>query len=261
MRGCAWALVLAGCGTATGPTDLASSDLLAIDLHLTEADRDGDGLDDADELALATRFLPYLSIAPLDGCKTSGLVFRVTPADGGRVRIRYAWLFDRSCDAVVSEGGGGAISMLVDPADETIVSLRAIARPGTSCQAVSTCGVCLGQTPCATLGTPARPAVWLSQDRHGLFVNRTLRCTQTGACAATCADAPTPGAPPMINAGEPFAPLTRDLTRDGFVRSDNGWQSPSLMHHDPWGGLPFGNGPSVSSLLVGQNTDTPACGP
>ncbi len=257
MKGCCILVALAACNSVPSTLDLALHDLASGDLRITAMDRDGDGLSDAEEAALASHHLPYLSLMPIDGCPTSGLAVRVTPEPAG-VRIRYAWLFDHACETAITDGGGGVISLLVDPAKNALVSMRAIARPDTSCQSISTCGICLGQSPCAVLAD--KPAVWASQDRHGLYVNRQLRCTQTGACSSVCSDAMKPTAPPIVNVGEPQAPLVRDLTADGFIQPQNGWTSVSLQHYDPWGGLPFGTGPSVAALLSGTDTATPVCG-
>lgn len=46
---------------------------------LAANDQDGDGLDDAMELAWAQQYLPYLSVAPDEECPTSGIVVRVSP--------------------------------------------------------------------------------------------------------------------------------------------------------------------------------------
>ena len=48
-------------------------------------DEDLDGLDDAYELDIATRYMPFIALDPGDGCTRSGLVVRVRPhpqADG-----------------------------------------------------------------------------------------------------------------------------------------------------------------------------------
>src|SRR5262245_12909886 len=42
-------------------------------------DDDGDGLDDADEMAWAIAYRPFLSVADNDGCALGGIVLRVFP--------------------------------------------------------------------------------------------------------------------------------------------------------------------------------------
>ena len=265
MKRATWVLLLAavGCSSAFDRGDLGALDLAAPIRNITATDRDGDGISDADEATLATTYLPYLSLSGADTCSTNGLVVRVTPdAIAPRVRIRYAWLFDRSCTPVLIEGSAGSFSVLVDPTKSAAtLSVRAVARAGTSCQHLSTCGQCLGERACETLGDPPRPAVWASRDRHALYVNRAQSCVQTGACVEVCSDAPTAVTPTIVNVGEPDALLVHDLTDEGFIRPDAGWQSSSLLHYDPWGGAPFGGAESVALMLTSTLGDTPSCAP
>jgi len=251
---------LAACNEVDYP-DLGAPDLAREDHPITASDRDGDGLDDAEELRLASEYLPFLSVAPDDQCPTSGLVVRVTPGElAGQVRLRYGWLFDRVCGAVSLEGDGGSFSIVVDPARAGaagIIALRGVGRQDTACQRLSTCGRCGGQLSCAELGD--RPAVWAGRDRHTTYANRPQSCTQTGACMVACVDAQQSSAPPIVNVGEPNAPLIRDLTVEGFIRPELGWQSPSLLHYDPWGGQAFGSSPSVVERLTATLIDPSSC--
>jgi hypothetical protein len=262
LLGCLGPLLLLGCGDDTA-VDLGAPDLSAADLNVLAGDSDHDGLTDDEELALAANYLPFLSGAPDDMCPVSGLVVRVTPiAPAPLVALRYAWLFDRRCDGVPVEGDGGAFVVFVDPrvpAPAGQISLRGNATPGSACQRFSTCGQCSGQPICATLG--GEPAVWAARDRHAIYVDRPLSCTQVSPCEETCEDAPATAHPPIVDVGEPTAPTVRDLTDAGFVRPENGWTSPSLLHHDPWGGAPFGALPPIAELLTGASADAPVCLP
>lgn len=261
-RGAAACLLflLCACDEVQRP-DLGALDLAVVDHPITAFDRDGDGIEDAEEERIARGYLPYLSIAADDACPTNGLVVRVTPGErAGQVRVRYAWLFDRACGDVAAEGDGGSFALVVDPrlpAPEGILSLRAVGRQDTACQRVSTCGRCGGQLSCELLG--GLPAVWAGRDRHAAYASRGFNCTQVGVCRVECVDATMSAAPPIVNVGEPNVPLIRDLTTEGFIRPELGWQSASLLHHDPWGGEPFGASAGIATRLTADLVDPPAC--
>jgi hypothetical protein len=102
------------------------------------------------------------------------------------------------------------------------------------------------------------PAVWAGQNRHAIYVNRPVSCTQTLPCQVSCEDA-APAMPPIVDVGEPDAPTVHDLTDAGFIRPELGWMSPELQHYDPWGNAPFGALPPLSTLLTGAKIDAPAC--
>ena len=257
----ALALVLAGCGGAAAVPDLGARDLAVGERTITADDRDGDGLADAEEARLAAAYLPFLSLAADDPCPTSGIVYRATPlALAPLVALRYAWLFDEECGARTRAGAGGGFTVVVDPrraAPDGDVALRALAWGGSACQRISTCGRCLGQSPCATLG--GVPAVWAARGAHAVYVDRPSSCTQIGACAADCVDATAPAMPAMVNVGEPEVGLVRDLTTDGFIRPELGWKSPELLHYDPFGQAPFGASPAIATMLDGPSGDPPVC--
>ena len=258
--GFALVCTLGACGSPSTGFDLGARDA-ATDRTLTATDRDGDGLEDTEELRIARDYLPFLSIGGDDLCPTSGLVVRVTPAEvAGLVRVRYGWIFDQDCD-VGTRGVVGGIGVLVDPsrpAPAGIVSLRSVSRPDSFCQVLSTCGQCPGQIACEALD--GRPTVWAGVNRHAVYAIRSLTCIQTNACMARCENAGTSAAPPLVNVGEPEAPLVRDLTDDGFISTANGWKSTVLFHYDPYGGEPFGDGPPLRSVLDdAQRSDPPGC--
>ena len=255
----ALACVLAACGSPRADTDLGVVLDASVDRDVTATDRDGDGLDDAEELRIARDYLPFLAVGADDRCPTSGLVVRVTPAElSGLVRVRYAWVFDEDCDAG-RQGVVGGIGLLVDPSkpvSEGIVSLRTVSRPDSFCQALSTCGRCPGQLDCERLG--GLPAVWAGVDRHAVYATRSLTCVQTAACMAVCEDAATSAAPPIVNVGEPDVPLVHDLTDEGFLSAAQGWKSTALYHYDPFGGLPFGDAPPLRSVLDDPGRSDPS---
>jgi hypothetical protein len=188
-------------------------------------------------------------------------VVRVTPAEHpGQVRLRYGWLFDRACLDTTQEGDGGSFSIVVDSTragSAGIVALRAVGRQDTTCQRLSTCGRCAGQPSCAELG--GRAAVWAARGRHTSYANQPVSCTQVGNCHAECVDAPQGSVPPIVNVGEPEAQLVHDLTDEGFIRPELGWQSPSLLHHDPWGGQPFGTSSAIAARLSASLIDPSTC--
>ncbi|MEO6952241.1 MAG: hypothetical protein ABI321_10535, partial [Polyangia bacterium] len=92
------------------------------------------------------------------------------------------------------------------------------------------------------------------------YATRSITCMQTEACMAVCENATTSAAPPMVNVGEPDAPLVHDLTDAGFISAAQGWKSTALYHYDPFGGLPFGDGPPLRTVIDNsRRSDPPAC--
>jgi len=256
-------LLLLGCHDRP-QYDMGLVDLAVGDRTFSATDRDGDGILDAEEARLASAYLPFLSAAPDDHCSTSGLVVRVSPIQPAPlVALRYAWVFDRSCDVGDVVGDGGTFVVIVDPrvpAPGGLISMRAIARRNTTCQKVSTCGQCAGQLTCHTLGAGV-PAVWAARDRHAIFVDRPSFCTQTPPCQLVCTDAASSAVPPIVNIGEPDAGLVHDLTDEGFIRTELGWRNAALMHYDPWGDAPFGALGALKYLLTDSAIDPPTCLP
>jgi hypothetical protein len=267
-----FALLAAGCSESNpaivddaggAPPDLsAAPDLKTAPL----VDDDQDGLADADELAWATQYLPFLSLSPQDKCTTGGLLARVRkhPMDATLVHIIYDYLYDQDCGIGGHAGDNEAFGVTIDPSKPApggIVAIRAISHQNTPCQRVSECGRCPGETACATLmrGGVAWPALWPSRDKHGAYVNRAQKCTIITTCADTCEDNPAPASPPIVNVGEPGRPLIGDLTDEGFITAANGWKNMPLFHFDPWGPNDFGGAGKVSGDLVDDAFLTPAC--
>ena len=79
----AWLIFVIGCG---GSSSITSTDGQpgddtppADDAPPAIVDNDQDGLDDALEQQLAEQYLPYVSLAPDDGCPLDGFLVRVRP--------------------------------------------------------------------------------------------------------------------------------------------------------------------------------------
>lgn len=263
-----WSLVLlacASCNQTTQPMPVTPASCSSTPAPATSGDQDRDGLDDAMELAWAQQYLPYLSIAPDEECPTAGIVVRVTPlAISGFVSIRYDVLYDQDCGIGGHVGDDERFAMTVDvtmPPPAGIVTIKAISHKGSICEKESDCGRCPGQMACATLllnGTPW-PAVWVSKDKHGNYVDRQSTCQFDNTCLDECTDNPTPATPPIVNVGEPCFPLVNNLTTQGFITAANGWTNPSLFNYDPWGGQPFGGADVIATDLTDPAFETPPC--
>ncbi|HEV8324353.1 MAG TPA: hypothetical protein VG389_22235 [Myxococcota bacterium] len=254
-------------GAATSDTGAASDAAGGTDATAALVDLDGDGLDDAVEQMLAESYLPFMSLSPMDGCPTMGIVFRLTPhaLDATKVHVIYDVLYDEDCGAGGHVGDDEVFAATIDPAVPApagILALRAISHQGTPCEAVTDCGCAAGGlTACETQSWMGAswPVVYASRDKHGSYV---FEGTCDGACFFTnyCDLAPTPAVPLLVNAGEPGAPLTNDLTAAGLVTTANGWMNAALFDYDPWGAVDFGGAGSVAGDLVDPAFDTPVPG-
>jgi hypothetical protein len=257
----------AGCGSQTTQSvPVAPASCTPAAAPATAGDQDRDGLDDAMELAWAQEYLPYLSTAPDEECSTAGIIVRVEPLDvPGFVRIRYDVLYDTDCGIGGHIGDDERFAISVNtavPPPDGITTIKAIAHKGAPfCEKESDCGRCAGQMACATLpdnGTQ-RPAVWVSRDKHGNYVDRQSTCAFDNTCLDECADNATPASLPIVNVGEPCAPLVTNLTTQGFITTANGWSNQALFDYDPWGGQPFGGGSVLSVDLTDPAFETPPC--
>lgn len=219
-------------------------------------DLDEDGLDDEKELELATRYFPFLSLAPDDECPRHGVVFRLTPhpADGTKIAIWYDVLYEKDCGLTQHVGDNETFGVLIDPAlpaPEGILALRAISHQNTFCEHVSTCGSLPGCAPCAVGVKDGKPfpVVFASVNKHGGYVDKAA-CDSKFVCDfGGCEKNPVPSAPPLVNAGEPGRPLTQDLSRGGFITPALGWNAKELHNYDPWGGAKFGTAGRVAGDL------------
>ncbi|MBI3205800.1 MAG: hypothetical protein HYZ29_29965 [Myxococcales bacterium] len=242
-----------GGGAGSGGTPDASPDQ-GVDAGPT--DLDGDGLDDAAELALAQQYFPYFSPAPNDKCPRHGVLFRAAPhpADGSKVALWYVVLFEEDCGANSHVGDDEVFGVVVDPktpAPAGLLAMRAISHQGTVCEKTTTCGSLPGCKPCvtATKSGAAFPVVFASVNKHGTYVEEGT-CDLNVICDfGGCSLNPTPDAPPFVNAGEPGKPLTSDLTQNGFITSGNGWTKTELFGFDPWANKDFGGAGNVTDDL------------
>lgn len=241
--------------TPVPPTDTGTP-AAVVDLDL-------DGLDDGEEQRLAETYLPFLSLAPDDGCATMGIVYRLRPhpLDATRIHVVYDLLYDIDCGADGHVGDNEVIAVTAAPdlpAPEGILAIRAISHQDTLCQKVTDCGCDTGACETATWDGAEWPVVYSSKDKHG---NYLFEGPCDGACffTNTCELAPAPTTPMLVNAGEPGAPLTNDLTAAGLVTEANGWTSPELFGFDPWGSEDFGSAGNVADDLVDPAFQTSPC--
>jgi hypothetical protein len=205
-----------------------------------DGDRDGDGLADAFEARVASDYLPHLSLHPQDGCPLGGLVYRVRPhpEHAERIHLTYVHFFEKDCGLSGHIGDWEGFGVTVDPTRPPpagILAIRAVSHRHTVCERASECatdrrGSCAGLHACQLIR--GVPAVFSSQDKHASYVSEGACGDFT--CFDSCAVAPRPHRPPMINAGEPGRPLVSDLTADGFVNAEHGWTESELFHLDPW---------------------------
>lgn len=292
MRSTLLLLALAGCGTTTvgvdagapvadasvvsdggstppdaGDPDGGAPDAGTVDAGVTRdagfVDRDLDGLDDDFELEVARGSLPVLAVHPQDRCPLGGLVFRLRPhptgADAGLLAITWTHLFERDCGLTSHVGDNEGFGATINPAlppEQRISALRAIAHQATLCERTTTCGRCAGLTPCERPTPSEPPLVFSSRDKHAGYLS--LSACGTLTCLDVCAMGRRTGVP-LVNAGEPDAPLTRDLTDGGFITTANGWTEQSLFHFDPWGAADFGSAGNVKGDLEDAAFLTPAC--
>jgi hypothetical protein len=235
----------------------ASDATAPIEAGPAKTDLDGDGLDDAAESAWANEYFPFYAIHPSDGCKTHGVLYRLSPhpADSSKLVIVYDVLYDADCGANGHDGDDEVFAVLADPSrkgKDGILAVRAISHQNTPCEHDTTCGVCQGMTACGTAqrNGAAYPVVYASKDKHGNYADKptcdtSLICDFGGCGLPSSADAP-----PLVNAGEPGKPLVTNLTTQGFVTQTNGWTHAELFDFDPWKAGNFGGAGDVSKDLV-----------
>ena len=254
---------LASCGDtreAACAAASAASSAPPVSVGAPTVDADRDGLDDALEGALARAYLPFLAQHPEDECPRSGLVFRARPhpEDARLVAVTYSFVYELDCGlnghAGDNEGFGIAIDPSVPP-PAGLVSMTAVGHQGTACERTTTCGVCDGLPACEVEG---RAVLFASRNKHAGSVSRTWGCG-VGSCLDECALPVLPADPPMVNAGEPGAPLLGDLTREGFITAARGWRDASLFHADPWSDDVFGRAGVIGGDLLDEVFVAPAC--
>lgn len=266
---------LLGCASATAPTtpttDDAPFDLTTL-VELTgtaeeqraalEVDRDLDGVGDLLEDTAARVYLPFLSGHPDDACPLSGIVFRARPHpdDARLLHVTYSRLYERDCGLSSHVGDNEAFGATIDPSAPPplgLVALRAVSHQGTPCERTTTCGSCPGLGAC-TAAPDGRPALFSSRDKHGGAVDIAAGCGLL-SCFDSCEMSEVSDEPPLLNVGEPDAPLVSDLTDAGFIHAGEGWTNAAVFHHDPWGDAAFGGAGVVAGDLVDDAFVTPAC--
>jgi hypothetical protein len=225
-----------------------------------EVDVDEDGIDDATELALAESYFPYYSLNPEDRCSRHGVLFRLTPHpdDPKKLAIWYVVLFELDCGRRglgAHVGDDEVFGVIADPelpAPAGILAMRGISHQDAICERVSSCGSLPGCTPCSTAQRADRsyPVVFSSRNKHGNYAGQDA-CNHWVCDLGSCALNPAPDAPPFVNAGEPWHPLTRNLSSgSGFITAESGWTEPMLRDFDPWGNAKFGNAGDVAEDMT-----------
>jgi hypothetical protein len=218
-------------------------------------DLDGDGLDDARELQLASEYMPYISLAPDDGCALGGMLVRVSPhpADATKIMIVYDHLYEHDCGLNGHIGDDEVFGIAIDPtkpAPAGILAVRAVSHQGTLCERDSQCATCAGDSRGACDLSAGWPVVYSSKAKHGTYATMSS-CSALTTCFDSCTLAPASAVMLIVNAGEKMHPLIHDLTTEGFITEANGWTEPSLMHFDPWNATEnFGGAGNIASDLV-----------
>ena len=218
-------------------------------------DLDLDGIDDGVEAALALEYLPFISIHPDDECSRHGVIYRLSPHpdEPSYNMIWYDVLYELDCGLNGHVGDNETFSVVIDPevpAPAGILAVRAISHEGTLCEQTTTCGSLTGCGACDTAEKRGVvfPVVFSSKNKHGGYVDEgtcdlSVVCDFGGCAIGTFTE------PPLVNVGEPDAPLVSDLTAEGFINAANGWTESSLMDYDPWGGADFGDAGNVAGDL------------
>ncbi len=228
-------------------------------------DLDADGLDDAFEEHVARAYLPFLALHEDDECPLGGLVVRVRPhpADGKFVFILYDHLFSQDCGLTNHVGDNEVFGATIDPskpAPEGIRALKAISHQSAfPCERTTVCGACDGLAACETAERDGAqfPVVFSSKNKHATYVERGA--CGLGSCLDVCGDPGTADVPPIVNAGEPDFPLIGDLTSEGFIQTEDGWDE-ALLHVDPWDPAPdFGSAGNVAGDLLDDAFLPPVC--
>lgn len=227
-----------------------------------DTDDDHDGLGDLIEDAAARAYLPFLASHSEDSCPLSGIVFRARPHpdDAALLHVTYSRLFQTDCGLGGHVGDNEAFGATIDPTRAPpagLVALRAISHQGTLCERTTTCGSCDDLKPCHT-ASDGRAVLFSSKDKHAGAVDLDAGCGLL-SCFDSCELGDAPAEVPLLNVGEPDAPLVDDLTAQGFVREEEGWSEPSVLHYDPWSDEEFGTAGVVAGDLIDDAFLTPAC--
>src|SRR5262249_43983063 len=137
------------------------------------------------------------------------------------------------------------VDLDAQPGPAATVGILASAHRNTACDSTSTCETGPGMRACAPEGA-ARTLVFASANKHANYLDiETCR----GNCVDRCAPGPIDLETPLLDVGQPEAPLTTDLTRSGLLVASMGW-SPQLLHFDPWSSGNFGDAGRVRAQLL-----------
>jgi hypothetical protein len=267
----ALACLLVACGgsnrapTTMGDDDGPLPDGTPVEPDTTPVvDHDGDGLDDALELELANAYLPYISLAPDDGCTRDGLVVRVRPhpADPTKISIFYDHLFETDCGLNGHTGDDEMFGITIDPdipPPAGILAIKTASHQNTPCERVTECTTCGGGNACdmAAINGVMYPVLYASKDKHGQYATKSA--CGFGTCFDSCTLNPTAAHPAIVNAGEPGHPLVSNLTTQGFITAANGWTKPELMNVDPWASGDFGGAGAIADDLVDPTFEAGTC--
>jgi hypothetical protein len=202
-------------------------------------------------------------VHPQDGCPLDAIVYRIRkhPQDPTLIHIIYDHLYQDDCGLSGHVGDDEVFAITVNPSKpppQGITAMIAISHQGTLCQKITSCGTCMGLTACE--GSPdggSRPTLYSSKDKHGSYTSLT-GCTQL-SCFDVCVFNDRRNVP-MLNAGEPDAHFTEDLTDAGLITIQNGWTKMQLFHVNPWDATTiFGGAGSIGGDLIDPAFDTAAC--
>jgi hypothetical protein len=217
------------------------------------------------EQTIAQTYLPFLSLDPDDGCSLGGIIFRVSPhpMNPAFIHIIYDHLFQNDCGLNGHVGDNEVFGATINPAippPAGILALKAVTHQGQICEKTTECGTCPGLTACATAKKNGAdfPVVFSSKDKHATYVVQS-ECNLL-ACLDSCTLASSDTPVPLVNAGEPSAHLTEDLTKNGFISSENGWTEQELLNFNPWDpAKDFGGAGNIADDLQDTAFLTPVC--
>lgn len=255
-------LFAAACGGSSGAPPIGDDDEVMpdgsqvdLDADTPVIDNDGDGLDDAYELALANDYLPFISLAPDDGCTRDGLVVRVRPhpQDPTKISIFYDHLFESDCGLNGHTGDDEMFGIAIDPQVPPplgILAIKTASHQNTPCERVTECTTCGVGNACdmAAMAGATYPVIYASKDKHGQYA--TKGSCGFGTCFDSCTLNAAPAHPAIVNAGEPGHPLATNLTTEGFITAGNGWTKAELMNVDPWAPGDFGGAGAIADDLI-----------
>lgn len=227
-------------------------------------DLDLDGLPDGYEAQIAADYLPIIAVHAQDKCPLGGIVYRLRPhpQNPKLIHVIYDHLYQNDCGLGGHVGDNEAFAATINPAkppSDGVTYLKGISHQATVCQKITECGTCNNAKPCETGDDNGvtRPIVYSARDKHGSYV--LVNDCNTWTCLDQCAAAPrTPVI--LVNAGEPDAHLTEDLTAAGLITQANGWTEQSVFNFNPWDTTKdFGTAGNIAGDLVDTAFDTPAC--